>query len=177
MQAKRATFSLISKIVKPDLPVDISSDLYDKLVMPIMLYGCEVWGYENTHQVKVTYNSFLKRISKLSKSMSTCMLYGELGIKNPLELTDNRLINFWHSIANGNDSKISNVMYKFVKTMYDLNIYKDPWLEKIKKLLDLNGMSNIYNDVSNVSGNWLKLAFKLRSSDILETKLDRGNFQ
>ena len=50
--------------------------------------------------------------------------------------------------------------------MYELNIYKSPWLENIKKLLDLNGMSNICNNVSNVSGTCLKHAFKLTSSDI-----------
>lgn len=35
-----------------------------------------------------------------------------------------------------------------------------------KKLLDLNGMSNVFDDVFNVNGSWLKHAFKLRSTDI-----------
>ena len=82
--------------------------------MSIILYGFEVWGYENVHQAKVTCNSFLKRILKLNKSMSTCMLYSELGIRNPMELIDNRLVNFWYSIANGNSSKISSILYKLV---------------------------------------------------------------
>ena len=93
-----------------------------------------------------------------------------------MELIDNKLINFWYSIANGNGSKISNILYKFLKTMYDLNIYKSPWLDKIKKLLDLNGMSNIYNNVSNVSGTWLKHAFKLRTSDIYKQNLTEEIF-
>ncbi len=140
-----------------------------------MLYGSAVWGYENTHHVKVTFNSFLKRILKLNKSTSTCMLYAELGVRNPRELIDNKLINFWHSIANGNSSKISNILYNFVKTMYELNIYKSPWLDKIKNLLDRNGMSNIYNNVLNVSGAWLKNAFKLRS-DIYRQNLSQEFF-
>ena len=171
IQAKKSTFSLLSKIIKLNLPVDISLDLYDKLVMPILLYGSEVWGFGNINQVKVTYNTFLKRILKLNKSTSTCMLYSELGVRNPMDIVDNRLVNFWYSIVNGNSSKISNILYKFVKTMHDLNIYKLPWLEKVKELLDLNGMSNVFYDVSNVNGNWLKNAFKLRSTDIYRQNL------
>ncbi len=29
------------------LPVDIQLKLFDTMVMPILLYGSEVWGYEN----------------------------------------------------------------------------------------------------------------------------------
>ena len=56
-QAKRATYGLLNEIMKFDLP-----DLYDKLSMPIMLYGCETWGFKNTQQVNVTCNSFLQSI-------------------------------------------------------------------------------------------------------------------
>lgn len=97
-------------------------------------------------------------------------------MSNHSTVIDNRLVNFWYSIVNGNSSKISYVLYKFVRIMYDLNIYKSPWLDKIKKLLDMNGMSNIYNDVTNVSGNWLKYAFKLRSSDIYRQNLTEEVF-
>ena len=55
---KRASYSLLQKIIKYSLPFDIYLDLYDKLIIPIMLYGCEVWGYENNQQLLVTCNSF-----------------------------------------------------------------------------------------------------------------------
>ena len=29
------------------LPYDIIFDLFDKSVVPVLLYGREVWGYEN----------------------------------------------------------------------------------------------------------------------------------
>lgn len=70
---------------------------------------------------------------KLNKSMSTCMLYCEEGVRNPMDITDNRLVHFWYSIVNGNRAKVSIILCKFVKTMHDLNIYKLPWMEKIKK--------------------------------------------
>lgn len=39
---KRASYSLLQKIIKHCLPFDICLDLYDKFIIPIMLYGCEV---------------------------------------------------------------------------------------------------------------------------------------
>ena len=37
-------YSLLSKSMKLNLPVDITCDLFDPLVTPILLYGSEVWA-------------------------------------------------------------------------------------------------------------------------------------
>jgi len=54
-QAKRALFSLKSKIEMFDLPFDIVIDLFDKMILPILLYGCEIWGYEDLECIEVFY--------------------------------------------------------------------------------------------------------------------------
>ena len=46
-QAKRAMFSLITKSRCLQVPIDITLVLFDKLVLPILIYGCEVWGHSN----------------------------------------------------------------------------------------------------------------------------------
>ena len=46
-QAERAMFCLLNKCKKLDLPIDVQIDLFDKIVVPILLYGCEIWRYEN----------------------------------------------------------------------------------------------------------------------------------
>ena len=58
-QAKRALFGLRSKKEKFDLPFDIVLDLFDKMILPILLYGCEIWGYEDIQQIEVFYRYFL----------------------------------------------------------------------------------------------------------------------
>ena len=51
-------------------------DLFDKIVKPILLYGCEVWGVGN--------NDIVERICKiLLQSTPDFKVYGELG-KFPL---------------------------------------------------------------------------------------------
>ena len=46
-QGNRAMFSLIKKARKYSLPVDLQFDLFDKMVMSVILYGCEIWGYKS----------------------------------------------------------------------------------------------------------------------------------
>ena len=50
-QARKAMFSLITKSRRLALPVDIQCELFDKIVVPILLYGSEVWGYSNLLQI------------------------------------------------------------------------------------------------------------------------------
>ena len=46
-------FSLLRKSRQRQLPIDIQQQLFDVLVKPVLLYGCEVWAHEGT-SVKVT---------------------------------------------------------------------------------------------------------------------------
>ena len=44
-QACIAMFSLLKKGRKLGLYIDVQLQLFDSLILPILLYGCEVWGY------------------------------------------------------------------------------------------------------------------------------------
>ena len=46
-QASKAMFSLLRKIKCLSLPFDIQIDLFNKIVKPVLLCGCEIWGYGN----------------------------------------------------------------------------------------------------------------------------------
>ena len=47
-QARRALFAVHRRIKNQPIPVDLQLTLFDSLVGPILLYGSEVWGFENT---------------------------------------------------------------------------------------------------------------------------------
>ena len=46
-QATKAMYSLIKKCKHLCLPINIQIDLFNKMVKPILLYGCEIWGFGN----------------------------------------------------------------------------------------------------------------------------------
>ena len=47
VKGNRAMFLLLRKCRQLQLPVDIQLELFDILVKPILLYGCEVWATES----------------------------------------------------------------------------------------------------------------------------------
>ena len=51
-QATRAMYSLLQRGRKLGLGIDIKLQLFDSLIVPICLYGCEVWGFKNIELIE-----------------------------------------------------------------------------------------------------------------------------
>ena len=104
-QANKALFALLRKIKSLSLPFDIQIDLFDKTIKPILLYGCEVWGYGNIDIIERVQLKFFKYIFNLKKSTPSYMIYGELGIM-PLSVDiQTRFISFWANIIENSDKQ------------------------------------------------------------------------
>ena len=57
-QGRKAQFSLLIKAKKLILPVDVQCQLFESLVFPILLYGCEVWGFQHITMLETFYRNF-----------------------------------------------------------------------------------------------------------------------
>ena len=107
-QATKASFALLSKGRRLQLPVDIMMEMFDKTVLPILLYGCEVWGYGNNTILDVVQLKFSKYLLGLKSSTPNCMVYGELGCY-PVSLSIKlRMISYWLKLCSAVDTKLSN---------------------------------------------------------------------
>ena len=51
-QARKAMFSFLTKARRLLLPIDVVIDLFDKCVVPILLYGCEIWGHTDLDKIE-----------------------------------------------------------------------------------------------------------------------------
>ena len=51
-QGKKAVYSLLKKVRYMQLPVDMQVELFNKLVKPILLYVCEIWGVGNVDVIE-----------------------------------------------------------------------------------------------------------------------------
>ena len=142
--ANRAMFLLLKRCRSACLPLDIQLDLFEKCVYPILLYGCEVWGFSNLEICKRFQLRFLKLILKLNKSTPTCMVLGEVGMF-PVELeVKSRMLSYWYSIhcqsVNGFD-KISCLLYRLCAMQNVATDFTLPWLKHVLLLLDQLGFS------------------------------------
>ena len=55
-RAQRAMFSILKRSRVLNLPIDIQLILFDSMVTPILLYGCEAWGNENIDVIEKLHN-------------------------------------------------------------------------------------------------------------------------
>ena len=153
--ATKAMYCLLKKARNVNLPLDCLFDAFDVMVAPILLYGAEIWGYENLDIIEKIHLKFLNLASGLKNSTPTFMLYGEFG-REPLTLKiHKRLISYWHNIASDNTLwKPSQLIYNCVTHIPD-NISTFPWLRSVKNILDNCGLSYVFLNPSVCSTPWL----------------------
>ena len=97
-KANIAMYEVLSKGRSLNLSVSCQYDLFEKIVKPILLYGCEVWGLSNTYILERVHLKFCKLLLNLKKSTPSFMVYGELGAF-PLDVfIKQRIVNYWFRI-------------------------------------------------------------------------------
>jgi hypothetical protein len=126
------------------------------MIAPIILYGCEIWGYENLEIIERLHLKFLKFASGLRKSTPNFMVYGELG-RVPLKIkVYKHMIGFWYKLVNQKDVlTLSQRVYNYLELDTNVNNYENTWLNCIKNILDGCGLSDIFYNPINVNRNWL----------------------
>ena len=61
-QARKGLFSLYRKIRNLDLSMDCQLKLFDSTILPILTYGCEVWGYSDVNLLEKVHTDCMKHI-------------------------------------------------------------------------------------------------------------------
>ena len=165
-QAKKAMYSLLTKAAQLNLPIDIVSSLFDTLVNPILLYGSEIWGFENIQIIESVHTQFCKFILKLSKRTPNCAAYGELGRLGTKNTINKRMINFWCRILQGSRNKITYIVYQLAKVMHESQICTFPWIQYVKNLLNECGYANMWLEADENNTKWLQASMCLRIDDM-----------
>ena len=168
-QARKAMYALLSKTRILGLPLDIVLELFNVCVVPILLYGAEIWAYENVEDIEIFHRQFLRIILKAHKFTPNPMLYGETGSYDLNTLIDSRIVNFWAKLRNSGGNKISSILCNFISKFSNENVLntgqneiepssdtqlnsstlgeKEPefrWCQKVRAVLKSTGFSNVY---------------------------------
>ena len=149
-QASKAMYSIFKNARRLSLTPDLQLKLFDSLVSPILLYCCEVWGFEDLSAIEKVHLNFCKRILNVKRNTPSCMVYGDLG-RVPLKgKIYSRIIRFWKKILVGKECKLSFVIYSFLYDQCQKNIFKSKWIQNTKSILDQTGNSFIWLNHDNV---------------------------
>ena len=59
-QARKAIYTLITRIKQLGLFFETSIELFERLIIHILLYGSEIWGYENAESLQIMFNKVIR---------------------------------------------------------------------------------------------------------------------
>lgn len=140
-QANKAMHLLYTRIYNLDLPIDLQLKLFDHTIVPILLYGSEIWGFESLDIIEQVHNTFLRKITKARKSTPIYMLHGELG-RYPLSiLIKCRMLTFWNRLVSGKNTKYAYKIYEYM-ILQGPNHFK--WTRCITNILQEIGRPDIW---------------------------------
>lgn len=141
-QAKKAMILLFTRINNLDIPLDLQLKLFDHTVLPILIYACEIWGYENLDMIEKIHNDFLRKITLSKKSTPLYMLLGELG-RYPLKIIiKTRMVGYWKRLVQAKEMKLSYLLYQ---SLFHSSNVKSKWLTGIRSIFNEIGRPDIWN--------------------------------
>lgn len=144
-KAEKVMYFILKRSRDIGLPIDIQLELFNKMVVPILLYGCEVWGHENIDVIEKLTLKFQKMILGLKPSTNTCLIQGELGAFPIMLDVKLRIVAFWLRIVAGSKEKLCYQIYKILYQLTSQNSYNSPWLLYVKGILNECGLSYVWD--------------------------------
>ena len=136
--------------------IDSASKLFSSLVLPVGMYGCEVWSAAYFAMLKRTniyqlcdkvpleqiQNKFVKAFLGVSKNATSAAIRGETGVEPILICAVNLLLKFAFRVSKMPLDSLVYHSYLECKKLMDSNAAC--WLTGIKELLDYTGNNNVY---------------------------------
>ena len=147
-QAMKAIFALTSLFEKIDLNVSDKIKLFDAMIMPILNYGSQVWGFHKGPDVERVHIKFLKQILGVRQQTSNLAVYGEFGRFPLFVIRKVNIIKQWHRILKSPDS----LMFKLFNMRGNDGSYVNDWSLQVKQLLSDLGFNYLWgaNNVTNL---------------------------
>ena len=112
--------------------------LFESLVMSILSYGCEVWGFCIADPIeKKIHLKFLKEISGIRQNTPTCFVYGKLVVFPLLLNRKTRILKYWLQLI-GNEVSDNNVIKCVYKDLYKIierDLGATNWASLVRKIL------------------------------------------
>ena len=144
-QASKALFALRNLFDGKMLCIEDKIKLFDALVQPILMYGCEIWGFHKADDIERVHVKFLKQILGVRRQTSNIAVYGELGRVPLYVLRKIRILKYWFKILNSQDSLLYKVYAQQVNSLMQGSA-ENNWVFQIKSLLNELGFTYLWDN-------------------------------
>ena len=151
-QALKAMFALKNVFDSNVLCVKDKLKLFESLIQPILMYGCEIWGFHKADDIEKVHIKFLKQVLGVRRQTCNLAVYGELGRVPLAVLRKIRILKYWKKILSSHESLLHKVYVLQVNELNSGIINENNWAFQLKSILDELGFSYLWNDqcISNL---------------------------
>ena len=169
-QGRIALFNMNSFLHKyPHLDIKTKLKVFNCLVIPVIEYACEIWGFCAADKLDTFYLGFLKSILGVRKTTPSVFIYRELNIY-PLKLKRYmRIFKYWLKIIALPDHEPVKSVYNVLKNDVTTSPDTVNWVSLLKKLLNESGLGYLWESqlLLPESKSYYTGLFKDRIQDIL----------
>ena len=114
--------------------------MFDKLILPILKYGSEVWGLNDGTKLEGIHIHFCKHILGVRGQTQNNFVYGELGRTSLKSRRVVNVIRYWLKIVQLDNTKFAREMYSLMYRHLDNNPTHMSWARNVKTLLQSTGL-------------------------------------
>lgn len=124
------------------LPINIMFNLFDKTVLPILLYGAEIWGTEYSECIERVQITFVKKILGVGSTTTNAAVLYETG-RYPLAYHyHNKCIKFWLKLLTLPENRLPKSCYFVLKSLDENG--KWTWVTSVRNLLQELGFGYVW---------------------------------
>ena len=164
-QGKKAMYSIKKYLCKfKDLDINIALKIFDCKILPILMYGCEVWGFHEGEEVEKVHISFCKYILQIGHTSCNAAVLGELGRHCLRTFRLPRIIKYWIKLIHSDNNRYVKQCYNYQFEMAEKGY--NCWAKKVKDYLFSFGYGIVW-ELQSVGNELIFLReFKQRCLDI-----------
>jgi hypothetical protein len=112
------------------------------MILPIVLYGSEIWGYEQYKSIEKVQINYCKKVLGVPKTTSNEAALGECG-RYPLMLHSViKCIKYWLKLLNMPESRYPKACYQMLCTLDEAG--KHTWATSVKQILNKYGFGIVW---------------------------------
>lgn len=175
-QAKRALFTLYNVQNKLGvLSVNEAFKLFDTMIVPILTYASEIWGYEYSDPIEKVHDRFCINFLKLPRYTFSVLSRGEVGRMPLCYIYYCKIIKYWIRLIRMNDNRYPRQCYMMLKRLDDAD--RVTWVTKVRNLLCRYGFGYVWHnqDIGNEKQFMCMFKQRLRDNLIQEWYTDINN--
>jgi hypothetical protein len=144
-QAQKAIYKMKKCLYRfTHIGVKHTMDMFDKLIVPILHYGCQTWGLNKTPSIERLHMHFCKNLLGVKSCTQNDFVYGELGRIDLYTVRLYTVIKYWLKILATDDRKYIRKLYNTMLSDIHSRPNKKNWASDVRDILNSTGFSQVW---------------------------------